>query len=666
VGRSRRPAQNSGELATPLGAVFIGLVYVIATHEVRAGEELPSAVPAGAVGKVGLADPAEAVATDQPQAAASLPFIPAVAADSILVSGALVDPGTITRLSGAGRLAPDPFAGHAAPDVKVLTAPGAAAESAPAAFSAAPSAGALSLEQVVVRLPEEGMEAPSDPSDPIGEVDDRGQEGERVGTDLRDILRGSEGPDHIDARGGDDTVSGGQGDDTLIGGDGHDRLEGEAGNDLLLGGDGNDTLVGGEGDDRLFGGAGNDLLLGGDGDDLLDGGPGADRLVGGPGSDLLVVDSLADVVDERPEDPGSDTVVVREAFAAEAARAYPHLTPTGATSFLLGDPIGRVLPPEAHSFVRSFAPGVEHVRLDGTAPHHLLGDDRANRLEGNDGDNRIWGGAGDDILLGGGGDDLLFGEAGDDLLDGGAGQDLLYGGTGDDTYILGLAEGEPDRIFDHEGINHIRLKDIDPAAVSVRTDGADLVIAANGDEIGRIVDYAQTPSSFSGLDFGDGPRPFAAFMQNDGTDDILAEFLRAPRLQGTEARDLLFGTDAREWLQGSGGNDQLEGGGGNDLLEGGAGSDLLRGGAGDDVYLLRASDGGIDRIEDGLGANRVVMPDVRADMLAGFVSGDDLWVTVDGRAAFVVADHTAAPEAFLGVQTADGLVSPAKLTGTHG
>lgn len=646
--------------------MFIGLAYVVAAHKVRADEEAQTATSAGIGAKLGPVDTTETAETNPAQTTAALPFLPAVAADSILVSGTLVDPGMLARLAGAGRLAPDPFAGHAAPDVRVLTAPSAASADAAASVSAAPAAGALSLEQVVLKLPDETTQEPSEPSDPIGDVDDRGQEGERVGTDLRDILRGSDGPDRIDARGGDDTVYGGQGDDTLVGGDGDDRLEGEAGNDALEGGAGNDTLVGGDGDDRLVGGAGNDLLQGGDGDDVLDGGPGADRLVGGPGNDLLIVDSLGDVIDERPEDPGSDTVVLREAFAAEAARAYPHLTPTGATTFVLGDPIGRVLPPEAQTFVRSLSPGIEHVRLEGTAPHHVLGDHRANRLEGNDGDNRLWGGAGDDMLLGSGGDDVLYGEDGDDLLDGGAGQDLLYGGAGDDTYLLGLAEGEPDRIFDTVGVNRIRLDGIDAHAVAVRHDGADLVIAVNGHEIGRIVDYTHNPASFSGLDFGDGVQPFAAFMRDGGADDILAEFLEAPRLQGTDARDLLLGTDASEWLQGAGGNDQLEGGGGNDLLEGGPGSDLLRGGAGDDVYLIRASDDGIDRIEDRGGANRVAMPDAHADMLAGFFSGDDLWVTVDGRAAFVVADHTAAPEAFAGVQAGDGFVSSAKLTGTHG
>jgi len=668
AGAGSRSARVAGELATPIGAVFIGLAHIVWARGAWAADDAETSAFTGTAGGTGTRGSADAPQGDAAPLAAVLPWVPAVAADSILVSGTFVDPGTVTRLSGAGRFAPDPLAGHAAPDVKVFTASGAGTATTESGMG--PAAGSLSLEQVVLQLPDPaGGGDTSDPPDPIGQVDDdAGSAGDRIGTEYRDILRGGDGNDRIDARGGDDTVYGGDGDDTLLGGAGNDRLEGEGGDDRLEGGDGNDTLLGGDGNDTLLGGAGNDLLQGGAGDDLLDGGPGADRLVGGPGNDVLVIDSLGDVVDERPEDPGIDTVVVRDAFAAEAARAYPHLTQAGETTFVLGDPIGRALPPEAHPFVRGISPGVENLTLEGTAPHAILGDDRANRLEGNDGDNRIWGGAGDDVLVGGGGDDWLYGGEGDDLLDGGPGEDLLYGGPGDDTYVLGLAEDGPDRIFDGEGRNRVRLDGIDPASVSVRSDGDDLVIAVNGGEIGRIVGYAQQPSAFLGLDFGDGPRPFDAFGgdgRNAPLDDILAGFRSAPRIEGTESRDLLFGTDAGEWLRGFGGNDRLEGGGGDDLLEGGAGSDLLRGGAGDDVYLVRAGEAGVDRIEDALGTNRVVVPDARADMLAGFFAGDDLWVTVDGNPAFVVADHAGSPGAFAGVQTADGFVPAERLTGTH-
>lgn len=667
----RRGARAAGELATPIGAVFLGLAHIVWTRGAQAADDAETSASAGTGGGTGTPGSADAPEGGAAPVAAVLPWVPAVAADSIFVSGTFVDPGTVTRLSGAGRLAPDPLAGHAAPDVKVFTAPGAGTATATADAVMGPAAGSLSLEQVVLQLPDPADSGDaSDPPDPIGEVDDdTGSGGDRTGTEYRDILRGGSGDDRIDARGGDDTVYGGDGNDTLLGGAGNDRLEGEGGDDRLEGGDGNDTLLGGDGNDTLLGGAGNDLLSGGAGDDLLDGGPGADRLVGGPGNDVLVVDSLGDVVDERPEDPGIDTAAVREGFAAEAARAYPHLTQAGETTFVLGDPIGRTLPPETHPFVRGISPGVENLTVEGTAPHDILGDDRANRLVGNDGDNRIWGAGGDDILLGGGGDDLLYGGDGDDLLDGGPGEDLLYGGAGDDTYLLGLAEDGPDRIFDGEGANRVRLDGVDPASVSVRSDGDDLVIAVEGSDVGRIVGYAQQPSAFLGLDFGDGPRPFDAFVRDSGggtADDILAGFETAPRIEGTEARDLLSGTDAGEWLRGFGGNDRLEGGGGDDLLEGGADSDLLRGGAGDDVYLVRAGEAGVDRIEDALGTNRVVVPDARADILAGFFAGDDLWVTVDGTPAFVVADHASAPGAFAGVQTADGFVPAEKLTGTHG
>jgi sugar lactone lactonase YvrE len=80
-----------------------------------------------------------------------------------------------------------------------------------------------------------------------------------VGTDGRDVIKGSRFADIISTLGGRDTV------------------KGLAGNDLVCGGGGPDKLIGGKGRDRLLGQAGRDRLLGGPGRDRLKGGPGRDR-----------------------------------------------------------------------------------------------------------------------------------------------------------------------------------------------------------------------------------------------------------------------------------------------------------------------------------------------------------------------------------------------------
>jgi hypothetical protein len=86
-----------------------------------------------------------------------------------------------------------------------------------------------------------------------------------IGTDQRDVLRGTADGDVICGLGGKDVV------------------RGLGGADLLLGGPGGDRLVGRGGKDRLRGEAGPDALLGGGGRDRLAGGPGRDRCRPGRG-----------------------------------------------------------------------------------------------------------------------------------------------------------------------------------------------------------------------------------------------------------------------------------------------------------------------------------------------------------------------------------------------
>jgi Ca2+-binding RTX toxin-like protein len=107
------------------------------------------------------------------------------------------------------------------------------------------------------------------------------------GTNLADIIGGTERADTIRGFGGNDVLFGEERDDLLDGGNGNDYLDGDDGNDTLLGGAGNDVLHGGEGADSLDGGDNNDVVVGGTGNDTLLGGAGNDTLNGQRGDDVL-------------------------------------------------------------------------------------------------------------------------------------------------------------------------------------------------------------------------------------------------------------------------------------------------------------------------------------------------------------------------------------------
>ena len=89
-----------------------------------------------------------------------------------------------------------------------------------------------------------------------------------MGTQGRDVLRGSARRDVIAGLGG------------------NDRLSGLEGNDLICGGKGGDTIRGGAGKDRLRGQTGNDILL------SRDRRPVRERVDCGRGFDRVVRDRL--------------------------------------------------------------------------------------------------------------------------------------------------------------------------------------------------------------------------------------------------------------------------------------------------------------------------------------------------------------------------------------
>jgi hypothetical protein len=117
----------------------------------------------------------------------------------------------------------------------------------------------------------------------------------KVGTQGRDFLKGTDKADNLIGNGETDLIFGLAGNDNLIGGSGKDFVIGGTytqshgpralgGNKNVVGGDGNDVVWGGKGSDNVVGGEGNDLLVGGEYDH-----PVKDTLTGGDGNDVFDV-----------------------------------------------------------------------------------------------------------------------------------------------------------------------------------------------------------------------------------------------------------------------------------------------------------------------------------------------------------------------------------------
>jgi Ca2+-binding RTX toxin-like protein len=251
-------------------------------------------------------------------------------------------------------------------------------------------------------------------------------------------IGGTNGNDMLFGTGLDDTLVGMAGNDTISGGAGNDTLVGGLGNDSLNGGDGIDTasysgsaavkvtlvtsraqatlgagtdiiagienLIGGDGNDSLAGNASANRLEGGLGSDTLDGGAGADVLIGGADDDLYWVDNAGDIVTEAA-DEGIDTINSAVTFALE------------------------------------WTPGVDNLKLTGTAANSGTGNALNNTLVGNGAANGLYGGGGNDTLDGGSGADSMAGGVGDDIykVDNSADAVVETDGEGVDTVLASVS-----------------------------------------------------------------------------------------------------------------------------------------------------------------------------------------------------------------------------------
>jgi Ca2+-binding RTX toxin-like protein len=183
-------------------------------------------------------------------------------------------------------------------------------------------------------------------------------------------IRGTLGPDTIQAPNVSSEIRGLAGDDRLFGGAGDDMISGGAGDDFIQGpvGGGSDTLVGDSGDDRVFAGDGDDQLLGGAGNDLLNGYYGHDLLKGGEGDDDLFGDTYPNVL------VGNDTLVggggddtLRGSLGDDLFSGGP-----GADVYRFEGPGGGIpIPGFDHDIIRDFKPGEDLLIFELFGPLNL-------------------------------------------------------------------------------------------------------------------------------------------------------------------------------------------------------------------------------------------------------------------------------------------------------
>lgn len=478
------------------------------------------------------------------------------------------------------------------------------------------------------------------------------------GTDVGNLMVGTHGADRLNGLAGNDVLYGGAGADQLAGGAGDDTLETGSGNDSAYGGAGNDILVGGDnavgtwsweslygedgddliqaggkfawiyggsGNDELHGGAGFSILVGEDGEDTLiagtgytqlNGGAGADRMIGNTLGNTYWVDEIGDVVVEAAEG-GIDTVMSSVSYVLTPGLENLRLTGTASITGtgndsdndLDGTPnvAGNVLaggrgddryhPDAGDTVVEAAGAGFDTVY---TAFSYTLGANlealqlvgaAASDGRGNGLGNRLIGNNARNLLAGGAGDDQLSGGYGNDILDGGTGADRLLGGHGNDT-LRGF-DGD-DTLYGDAG------HDLLEAGA-----GNDLLDGGAGNDTLRADIGGVDSAGWDSLYGGDGNDTLTsgagnAFLWGGSGDDTLTGGGGLNLLLGETGDDVLRGGAGTLLLYGGAGDDRITGGladeqlsgdDGDDILRGGAGMDLLSGGAGSDRYCLGRGDG---------------------------------------------------------------------------
>lgn len=384
-------------------------------------------------------------------------------------------------------------------------------------------------------------------------------------------------------------VIGGNQDDLIRGGAGHDTLSGSTGDDDLIGGGGNDALDGGEGDDFLSGGDGADRLVGGEGHDLLQGGLGVTMASGGTGADTFVVTPGEQLTIQDFEVGNRYEVIDLRAVATATAFSQLMLVQDGsAARVAIGDTVIRL-------------EGVAASAL--TARHFLfVGDTHMSVASVQSADALYNLSSAADILSGTVGNDVF-------AVAGAAGKltsiDSIQGGNGIDTLRFEVTNPSVSGT-DMSGVRGIERIDLTGSTgkAEIHLD-AEMVASAQDKTVSIVfgdmdltVNTAAIGQAGTVLLAGEGQVTLRNFSGQSVTVDDAFD----GRVTGGNQDDAIRGGAGNDILAGAAGDDDLLGGEGNDRLDGGEGDDFLSGGAGDDILSGGA---GYDLLTGGTGDNRI-------------------------------------------------------------
>jgi Ca2+-binding RTX toxin-like protein len=394
-----------------------------------------------------------------------------------------------------------------------------------------------------------------------------------TGTNRADIMGGSTGNDTIDAARGDDTVAGEEGDDVIDGGEGNDVLYGDMGEGFDQGVDASPLRL----DIRNIESISHDGGLGSAGDSAIF------RDVATLADGSKVWGRLVLVDKDNPD------LLVRFGYAE------------GAEILLDGDQAG-----DRATFRLEFFDPVtgNPVYLNSTATFNDVDD------------NSGYGDA--EAVIVDGNSFTSFGVSADSSLNTGIDGNIVTATgteanmyTDQDAWFSAEFEDRSAIEFTLQtrvGLSGFTLSGnvIDDAVVTVIEQGADTILAGDGDDIvygqgGNDALYGDEGNDM--LDGGDG-------------DDLM---------EGGVGNDTMYGGDGGDTIAGGDGDDYIEGGAGDDYLTTGLGNDTLIGGEGDDTLRNSAGD---DSLVGGVGNDSIVATEGN-DTLEGGDGNDTLYGGVD-------------------------------------
>lgn len=402
------------------------------------------------------------------------------------------------------------------------------------------------------------------------------------GTDLADVIFGSNYADAINAQSGQDTIYG------------------FGGNDSLAGGDGDDVLIGGTGDDSMAGSAGSDkyvISLGDGADTVSDTRAATDSNViefgagiakediafskSGDGRDLVIAVGSS-----------GQSVTIQNFYGSDYDPANPSISEI---RFANGDAWNK-------AYLVSIIPGDRTEMSD-----LVFGSTGADNLDALAGNDTVYANAGDDIVSGGAGNDELYGEAGNDTLIGGTGSDLVKGGEGNDVFVFGNGSGD-DFVEGGQGADSLVINGLSVSGDMQETGyQTGIYTDTNGNryslnEQGQLVvsfGAAEQAATVTILDWNESSKnygivlvdaPQSALTPQSGTVNFVGTDA-AETVAGSNSDDVIDGKNGDDTLYGFAGNDTLKGDWGNDTLNGGEGNDTLSGAIGSDTYLIALGDG---------------------------------------------------------------------------